>query len=105
VNEAPSKIEKVGDEKLRLSWEDGHQSVYPFQRLRQLCPCALCRDEWTGQPLLDPESVPADLKAERAELVGNYGLAFQFSDGHSQGIYTFKMLRELCPCAGCEKAR
>ena len=101
MNTAPAKIEKIDDDELRLVWEDGHETRFPFRRLRQLCPCALCRDEWTGRQLLAPESVPADLKAARAELVGNYALAFQFSDGHSQGIYTFQMLRELCPCPAC----
>ena len=105
MNDAPTKIEKVADEAMRLIWEDGHESCLPFRRLRQICPCALCRDEWTGRSLLDPESVPADLKATRAELVGNYGLAFLFSDGHSQGIYTFSMLRKACACADCAKAR
>lgn len=100
MNPVPAKIEKVDDDELRLTWEDGHVSTYPFRRLRQLCPCALCRDEWTGKPLIAPESVPADLTASRVELVGNYAVACQFSDGHSTGIYTFAMLRERCPCCG-----
>jgi len=97
----PAKIEKVEDEELRLLWEDGHETLLSFRRLRQVCPCALCRDEWTGRPLIDPETVPVDLKGPRVEIVGNYALAFQFSDGHAQGIYTFDMLRRLCACAAC----
>ena len=91
----PVKLEKVKDERFRISWDDGHVSDYPFRLLRQQCRCASCRDEFTGKPLIDPESVPADLKASKATLVGNYALAFQFSDGHGTGIYTFEMLREL----------
>jgi ATP-binding protein involved in chromosome partitioning len=97
----PEKLEKVGDEKFRIRWDDGHVSEYPFRYLRQQCRCAACRDEFTGAPLLDPESVPADLKASKATLVGNYAAAFQFSDGHGSGIYTFEALRTLCPC--CKK--
>lgn len=97
----PEKLEKVGDEKFRVRWEGGHVSEYGFRYLRQQCRCAACRDEFTGAPLLDPESVPDDLKASKATLVGNYAVAFQFSDGHGSGIYTFESLREICPC--CKK--
>ena len=100
-NTSPKKIEKVEDEALRILWEDGHQSVYSFRLLRQHCPCALCRDERTGKRLLDPDSVPMDLKATRAELVGNYALTLLFSDGHSTGIYSFEYLRRECPCQEC----
>lgn len=91
----PAKIEKIGDEALRILWEDGGESRYAFRDLRLACPCALCKDEWSGKPLIDPAKVPADLKAGRAELIGNYALAFAFSDGHSTGVYTFQLLREL----------
>ena len=42
-----------------------------------------------------------DLKATRAELVGNYALTLLFSDGHSTGIYSFEYLRRECPCKDC----
>ena len=35
------------------------------------------------------------ITAKGAELVGNYALRIDFSDGHSTGIYTFEFLREL----------
>lgn len=93
----PEKIEKVADDALRIIWSDGKRCVFPFRLLRQLCPCALCKDEWTGKQLLDPETVPVGLKAGKAELVGNYAMAFHFSDGHNTGVYTFEMLRRACP--------
>ncbi|MDE2293258.1 MAG: DUF971 domain-containing protein [Elusimicrobia bacterium] len=98
----PEKLEKVGDERFRVRWEDGHVSEYTFRRLRLACRCANCRDEFTGAPLLDPATVPADLKATKATMVGNYAVAFQFSDGHGSGIYTFESLREICPCCAPE---
>jgi len=94
----PTKIQKVEDEEIRLTWDDGHESHYSFRLLRQICPCAMCKDEWTGKRLLDPDSVPEDLKASRAELVGNYALSFMFSDNHSSGVYSFDFLRKSCPC-------
>jgi DUF971 family protein len=91
----PQKIEKIEEEALRIVWEDGSASLFPFRFLRQNCPCAQCKDEWTGKRLLDIESVPQDLKGQRADLVGQYALQFLFSDGHSAGIYTFDMLKKI----------
>jgi len=95
MNAAPKEIENAGGVRLRIVWDDGHESILPFRLLRQNCPCAGCRDEWTGRPILDPVSVPQDLKAEKASLVGNYAITFQFSDGHSTGIFSFETLRKL----------
>ncbi|MDE2236615.1 MAG: DUF971 domain-containing protein [Elusimicrobia bacterium] len=101
MNFNPRDIEKIDDDALRIVWEDGHRSEYSFRYLRQNCPCAACRDEWSGQSLLDAEGVARDLKASRAEMVGNYALCFAFSDGHATGIFSFEVLRKLCPCAEC----
>ena len=101
LNYNPTGIEKVADDRLRITWEDGHVSEWTFQYLRQHCPCAMCRDEWSGESLLDPATIPADMKAERANVVGNYALSFAFSDGHGTGIYSFEALRKLCACPEC----
>lgn len=102
MNAQPQEIVK-SDAEIRIVWQDGHESVFPFRSLRQACPCAMCRDEWTGRSLLDPATVPADLTASRAELVGNYAVAFQFSDGHATGIFAFETLRGLCGCPSCKR--
>jgi DUF971 family protein len=99
----PKEIFKVEDEELKLVWEDGHVSVYPFRFLRQSCPCAGCRDEFTGEPKLDPASVPEDLKGKEVRLVGLYALSVSFSDGHGTGIYSFETLRRICPCGECAR--
>lgn len=101
INSNPKEIEKVDDAKLRITWEDGHVSAYSFQYLRQNCPCAACRDEWSGEMTLDPETVPPDTRSPRVEVVGNYALSFPFSDGHGTGIYSFEHLRKLCRCSEC----
>ena len=101
LNFNPKGIEKIDDDRLRIVWEDGHESLFTFQYLRQNCPCAACRDEVSGERLFDPETVPPDTKSSRAEPVGNYALAFGFSDGHGTGIYSFETLRKLCRCKEC----
>jgi DUF971 family protein len=39
------------------------------------------------------------------EPVGNYAVAFQWSDGHATGIYRFDFLRQICPCGECAASR
>jgi DUF971 family protein len=90
---------------LVITWADGHTSRYPYWTLRQHCPCAMCVHEWTGERLLDPTRVAADIHPKETAQVGAYALRFTWSDGHATGIYTFTMLRALCPCDECAHAR
>lgn len=93
------------DQGLRIEWDgDGHEALYPARALRLACGCAICVDEMTGRPLLDPAAVPADVRPVSLALVGAYGLRIQWSDGHGTGIYTFERLRDDCPCARCRPA-
>ena len=96
------KIEQAGPDRLRIEWQDGHESLYPVRAVRLACRCARCIEEFTGKPLLDGKDIPADVRPERISPVGRYGLAFAWSDGHDTGIYTFEYLRELCPCCAQE---
>ncbi len=82
---------------LRISWSDGHESAYPFDYLRAHCPCAECK-ALREDP--DPLRIlPAfDTHVTSVELVGNYALQVIWGDGHRYGIYSWDMLRELCPC-------
>ena len=92
----PTEIRKLaGGAGMKLSWSDMGTRSFTAQLLRQQCPCAACRHELTGEQLLDPTSVPADLTIAKSEIVGQYALGFHFSDGHSTGIYTFDYLRKV----------
>ncbi|WP_338868019.1 DUF971 domain-containing protein [Myxococcus stipitatus] len=81
--------------RLELTWDDGAKTTAIAQALRQHCPCAGCVDEWTNQRTLDTTKVPADLTVKQLHPVGNYALTFAFSDGHTTGIYPWKLLREI----------
>jgi DUF971 family protein len=83
--------------RLQIRWADGHTSEYPPRLLRLKCPCAGCVEEMTGRPLLDPDSVPADVYPLEIRYMGRYALTFHWSDGHATGIYPFDMLRRLDP--------
>ena len=82
-----------------IQWSDGHRTKLGFRPLRQACPCAMCVDEVTGEPRLNPESVPKDVHPLDVRTVGRYALQFHWSDGHNTGLYTFDTLRALDPSA------
>lgn len=98
----PVVVEVQGPQaRLRVSWDDGHESRYPLWYLRGFCPCAHCQGHgqgtWTFVPVENPQISTID-------EVGNYALSIGFSDGHDTGIYAFEILRELCPCGACRSA-
>jgi ATP-binding protein involved in chromosome partitioning len=104
ANVAPRAMKQAGPAELAVSWNDGHESVYPVRLLRLACRCANCMDESSGAPLLDPARVAKDVRPVVINPVGRYGVQIQWSDGHATGIYTFEHLRSLCPCATCAAA-
>jgi ATP-binding protein involved in chromosome partitioning len=101
----PIEIIGLGRKDVRIVWDEGHEGTYLTRDLRLACRCANCVDEMTGTPVLDPDTVPADVSVASMELVGNYGLQITYSDGHGTGIYRFADLLARCPCAACRAAR
>jgi len=91
----PANVRQAGDDVLAIDWSDGETTEYRVFDLRCACPCANCRDEITGERLLDPKNVPPDVKPRRIQSVGKYALKIHWSDGHDTGIYTYERLREL----------
>ncbi|MBI3404707.1 MAG: DUF971 domain-containing protein [Acidobacteria bacterium] len=92
-----------------IEWSDGHRSHFDFAYLRDNCPCATCDDERNkkaaaptgmgpGLPMFKPKP-----GARAAHAMGHYALQIDFTDGHATGIYSYTYLREICPCADCEK--
>ena len=81
-----------------IEWSDGHVSRYPHRELRIECACAVCIDEMSGRRVLDVLSIPPDVFAVDYIPVGKYALQFAWSDGHTTGIYPFRMLRQICKC-------
>ncbi len=53
--------------------------------------------------MLDPDSVPPDIKALDYMEVGRYALQFLWSDGHYTGIYALEQLRRWCTCLECQE--
>lgn len=91
----PLEIIEESDSEISIVWSDRQEIKYEASALRRACPCAGCVNEWTGEKMLKPESVPDGLRFKNIAVVGRYALNFNFSDGHDTGIYSFKYLREL----------
>jgi DUF971 family protein len=99
---------------VNIEWNDGHSSHYSFSFLRDACPCAMCNEEREKSrrrpgesPKLAPGALPlfkATARPVSAEGVGKYAIKFSWNDGHDLGIYSWKLLRELCRCEECEAA-
>jgi DUF971 family protein len=87
--------------RLVIEWRDAHRSEYPPRYLRLQCRCAGCIDERTGEKILDPSTVEPGVFPVAIRYVGRYALGFDWSDGHTTGIYTFELLRDVCPCEEC----
>ena len=104
MDNEPEKVE-LEDQGIRITWKDGHRSIYSHRVLRLKCPCAQCVDEMTHELRLDPDTVPMDVRAEDHLVVGNYALQFLWSDVHYTGIYTYEFLRSNCTCMECLAAR
>lgn len=99
-----------GKRLLNVAWDDGHRSVYPWDFLREGCPCVECRgghDNMGKPPDVDnllltiPLARAKSYDLARLEPVGNYALAPEWTDGHKTGLYTWLYLRGLCPCPAC----
>ncbi len=109
----PVDIVLAPSNEILVSWSDGHASVYDAGYLRKECPCATCRDERErpkapevkGALKMYPGKFVDRVEPTRLEYVGNYALGIVWNDGHQSGIYSFRFLRELCPCDECGAAR
>jgi ATP-binding protein involved in chromosome partitioning len=96
----PLEIVGLGKAEVRFVWDEGVEDTWTARTLRQRCTCAYCQSEATGERILDPESVPADITVTSMSLVGNYGVSIAFSDQHSTGIYRFRELHASHPNRG-----
>ena len=96
MTDPPSNIRALqADQTLEVSWPDGRADRLPYHTIRSQCPCAGCRDEWTGERILDPKSIRPDLKLVGMENIGTYAVQFAWNDGHSSGLYTWETLRSI----------
>ncbi len=80
---------------ITLTWPSGEKVTVGNRELRLSCQCALCMDEISGKKLLDPQKVRQDIAPKEITPLGNYAIGIAWNDGHSSGIYPYKLIREL----------
>lgn len=100
--DVPADVEQVDGQHLGIRWKDDHESEYHVFYLRYHCPCAHCVDEVTGERRIEADEINENVRPVRLESVGNYAIRIEWDDGHDTGIYSFELLRELCPCEECK---
>jgi DUF971 family protein len=94
----PVEVRRVRDEqRLVITWSDGHVSGFPYAYIRGWCPCATCQGHGNEKRYIHADNT--DLV--NIAVVGNYALSLAWGDGHDTGIYSYRYLRELCPCEKC----
>ena len=92
-----ANIASIGTE-IAIAWDDGSESFIPMEKLRAASPSA----ENTGEADLlghihggtNQKEFPG-VTVKGWNIVGNYALQFQFSDGHNTGIYPYDFLHRL----------
>jgi DUF971 family protein len=87
----PSDVHLVGRYALGVTWADQHGSIFPFEKLRQACPCGACADL---QQLTQAMSWPRDIQKQPDSL------RVTWTDAH-ESVYPYPDLRAACQCAGC----
>ncbi len=93
----PTHIAAIGHE-IAISWDDGSESFIAMEKLRAASPSA----ENTGErDLLGVQYGGTEQKhfpgvtVKGWSMIGGYAVQFDFSDGHSTGIYPYDFLRGL----------
>lgn len=109
------KVHRTSGTGMEVDWKDGHHSTYTFTFLRDACPCALCTEErekdhrQPGDPLKAVAGALPMFKAlarpTEVQPVGNYAIRFIWNDGHQHGVYSYRWLRDICPCEQCKMSR
>lgn len=94
----PVSLRARGSDELVIEWSDSQRRVYRWSELRENCPCATCREKRSQPAQLLPVISAEEAQPPRPtsmKPVGNYAYNIEWSDGHSSGIYSFTLLRQL----------
>ena len=94
---APANIQLIGSE-VAIGWDDGAESYFTFEKLRAASPSAETageRDILGNQDGGGGGRNFAGVRVTGWDIIGNYAVRFDFSDGHRTGLYSYDYLRKL----------
>ncbi|MEE9274943.1 MAG: DUF971 domain-containing protein [bacterium] len=103
ADESPKPVDLTVDKtarELRIEWAGGEKSVYGFDYLVALCPCAICNEkrlEQVRNPLAVVSGPAGPAVLGDASMVGRYAMSLSWTGGCSSGIYSFDYLYSICP--------
>ena len=84
---------------LAVKWSDETESFIELKLLRDNCPCAFCSGEKDvfGNVYKGPKKELGGIAYEAVnfEKIGHYAVRIFWGDRHSDGLYTYEMLRKL----------
>ena len=93
----PKNIQLIGDE-VAIAWSDGGETYFSAPKLRAASPSAETQGERDVFGLRHGGGGSKDFTGVRVlawDIIGNYAVRFEFSDGHRTGLYAFDYLRRL----------
>ena len=82
----PKEIWQKDNKTLCILWTDNLEQEFDVIKLRQQCPRATCQEK--------KNTFFENIRPKTIVSVGSYALKIIFNDGHQEGIYTFKYLRD-----------
>ncbi len=94
---SPANIQLIGTE-VAVAWSDGTESYFVSEMLRAASPSAanVGETDILGKTHGgDDRTQFPGVTVEGWEIVGNYAVRFDFSDGHRTGLYSFDYLQDL----------
>ncbi|MCH9023566.1 MAG: DUF971 domain-containing protein [Planctomycetes bacterium] len=94
---APEKIQVIGND-VAIRWKDGSEDFYPMDKLRAASPSAETRGEHDLFGNLmggNPGQKYQGVTVTGWKMIGGYAVGFEFSDGHSTGLYDYDYLKEI----------
>ena len=93
-----SDLQVIGDQ-LALKWKGGDEQFIELKQLRNVCPCASCSGEVDvmGRMHKGPDATlnEASYQVNQFQMVGGYAVQIFWKDGHSAGLYSFDLLRQI----------
>lgn len=94
---SPENIQPIGNE-LAIRWNDGSESYLALEKMRRACPCAGCGGEADVLGRISKPHVtytPASFRLKSWQVIGGYALQPTWEDGHTTGLYTFPLLKQI----------
>ena len=84
---------------LAIKWSDNTDSLFPYEKLRTLCPCAHCSGESDvfGNVYKGPDETLSTNAFQLVNVVqvGHYAIQISWGDGHNTGIFSYDKLRDI----------